>query len=60
VLDLLGCELHLSAKLNASALRGLHSGAGAFRDERPFELSIMRCTALCRLCGAGDYAKPQP
>jgi hypothetical protein len=29
VVDLLGCELRLPAKLHASALRGLHSGAGA-------------------------------
>jgi len=30
VIDLLGFQLHLAAKLHASALRGLHAGACAF------------------------------
>lgn len=32
VVDLLGREARLPTKLHASALRGLHSGAGAFVD----------------------------
>jgi hypothetical protein len=32
--------------------------AGAFGDNLPFELRILRRTAICALCGARDYAKP--
>ena len=37
VVDRLGSEFHFPAKLHTSALRGLHSGAGAIGDQRPFK-----------------------
>jgi len=33
--------------------------AGAFGDDLPFELRILRFSAIRALCGARDYAKPQ-
>lgn len=42
VADLLGRQLHFPAKLHASALRGLHSGAGCVRAERTVNVSRAR------------------
>jgi hypothetical protein len=60
VVDLLPGEFRLAPEFHASAFRGLNSGAGSFADKATFQFRVMRCTALGRLCGAGDYAKPWP
>ena len=60
MVDLLPGEFRFAPEFHGSAFRGLHSSACPFADKTAFEFSLMRCTALGRLCGAGDYAEPRP